>query len=228
MSELTVVIRRGGEIKKGMLPKQAAHMISRQDFFKVDEWRVDGVSKENDAPFAPTGYGLIVIDFDHQWVGGHQSFTRLSSAFLSPSKVKKDRQDLKYLFENGRIQAISNELDDTAVEFDQEAGWNVLWPQIKDQKGHLRVDVSPPEGWTVDNFMHTSQSEGSWDRFAQKLVALGFEFTQRDINEWDDYLDEDDGLPIAAVAILSASNEARRLDDNTQSASSVKARNLRI
>lgn len=227
MSELTVVIRRDGEIKKGILPKQAAHMISRQDFIKVDGWCADGVLKENDAPLAPTGYGLLVIDFDHQWVGGIQSFTHLSSAFLLPSKIKKDRQDLKYLFENGRIEKIFNEFDDALVEFDRDAGWDALWAQIKDQKGHFRVEMAPPDGWSVENFSVPLKG-APWEDFAQKLLELGFEFTQGDISEWEEYLDDGDETIAAAAAILSSANEARHLDDSTQLATSEKPRNFRI
>lgn len=212
---VTIAVRRDGEVRSHILGTGAIPVLCQDmDFLNGNPGRVktfwNGLGKG--APFAPHGYGLVVIDLDGKWIGSIQKHYDPSEFFGSTVLMSRngrrapaDSHDLPLeheLFEmalakgairrvktsqGARYNLIAN-MADLSLDPGQLQSFYRTLEQDQQRRGTARrpaVDAAlfEPEGWLFQKFPEDQHLKG-WHDLAVALIERGFSFHPEDGQSW--------------------------------------------
>ena len=151
---------------------------------------------DNKIPLSPSGYGLVAIDINSKTVLSTQGYCNFGViSFISLSLYSNDKEimrNFEELFNQGYIKSyrvrIGKDDDWTFGEFSLEGKSlldvkNLIIIMLKDNQAGAEFIVK--SDWTI---LHYEEDFDGYEDMREKMVELGFAFTETDHKVWDEYI----------------------------------------
>lgn len=230
--------KRNGQLQCTVMSKHAASALANGSFFQGtgdvhDLWDQATTSE----PFAPEHYGLVVVDFDNQWVGSCQGYSHFQKYYPEwvgqKDKVlcEQDQDEINALWQQGRVVGLGIPPDDNIATDIRQGPEHWIAAIIEANKNNKKdnygwvIHVRPPPGWRVDYFDETAEG---CTKLLQTLVNRGFEVNiDKAEKQWQDWLTEN-SIGSSPIEWFKARQQTVAMEAMTQPASRTAPRIGRI